>query len=115
MSRFFSSRYASLTPYTPGEQPQNRKYIKLNTNESPFPPSPGVSEAVMTEANRLQLYSDPESRLITQAIAEHYHLYPSQILVGNGSGSCDGFLRVRVESRQQQEQGSAEEPSEFND
>ena len=91
MSRFFSSRYASLTPYTPGEQPQNRKYIKLNTNESPFPPSPGVSEAVMTEANRLQLYSDPESRLITQAIAEHYHLYPSQILVGNGSDELLNF------------------------
>ena len=59
MSRFFSSRYASLTPYTPGEQPQERKYIKLNTNESPFPPSPGVLKAVSEEAQRLQLYSDP--------------------------------------------------------
>ena len=91
MSRFFSSRYASLTPYTPGEQPQNRKYIKLNTNESPFPPSPGVAEAVLAEANRLQLYSDPESRLITEAIAEYYHLLPSQVLVGNGSDELLNF------------------------
>lgn len=46
MSRFFNSAYRTLTPYTPGEQPQDKKYIKLNTNESPFPPAPGVIAAV---------------------------------------------------------------------
>ena len=85
MSRFFSERYAALIPYTPGEQPQERKYIKLNTNESPFPPSPGVTAAVEEETKRLQLYSDPESKAVTCALAEHYHLQSNQILVGNGS------------------------------
>ena len=60
MSRFFSEKYAALEPYTPGEQPRDMKYIKLNTNESPFPPSEGVIRAAEREAGRLQLYSDPE-------------------------------------------------------
>ena len=85
MSRFFSERFASLTPYTPGEQPQERNYVKLNTNESPFPPSPGVLTAIQKEAERLQLYSDPESRLVTKAIADRYGVKPSEVLVGNGS------------------------------
>ena len=85
MSRLFTERFASLTPYTPGEQPQERQYVKLNTNESPFPPSPGVLEAVKKEAVRLQLYSDPESRILTRALADHYGLKPSEVLVGNGS------------------------------
>ena len=91
MSRFFSSRYVSLTPYTPGEQPQGRRYIKLNTNESPYPPSPGVLEAAAEEAKRLQLYSDPESRLLREAIAAHYGLQSAQILVGNGSDELLNF------------------------
>ena len=91
MSVFFSGRYAQLEPYTPGEQPQDRRYIKLNTNESPFPPSPGVLEAVREEAGRLQLYSDPESRTVTCALAEHYGLQPDQVLVGNGSDELLNF------------------------
>lgn len=91
MSRFFSERYAALIPYTPGEQPQERKYIKLNTNESPFPPSPGVTAAVEEETKRLQLYSDPESKAVTCALAEHYHLKSNQILVGNGSDELLNF------------------------
>ena len=91
MSRFFSSRYAGLTPYTPGEQPQERKYIKLNTNESPFPPSSGVLKAVSEETQRLQLYSDPESRLLREALAKHYNLQTEQLLVGNGSDELLNF------------------------
>ena len=91
MSRFLSNRLLSLTPYTPGEQPQDKRYIKLNTNESPFPPSPGVLIAVQEEAEKLQLYSDPESRLVTGAIADHYGLSPSQVLVGNGSDELLNF------------------------
>ena len=85
MSQFFSERYALLTPYTHGEQPQERRYIKLNTNDSPFPPSPGVAGAAEEEAGQLQLYSDPKSGAVTAALAEHYGLKQEQILVGNGS------------------------------
>ena len=55
MSKFFSEKFASLTPYTPGEQPRDMQYVKLNTNESPFPPSPKVAEAVAKEAGKLQI------------------------------------------------------------
>ena len=64
MSRFFTEKYSSLIPYTPGEQPQDMQYVKLNTNESPYLPSQGVSEAVEKESRRLQLYSDPECVLL---------------------------------------------------
>ena len=59
MSRFFSTKYQKLTPYTPGEQPKDQKYIKLNTNESPFPPSPKAQAMAKEAAENLQLYSDP--------------------------------------------------------
>ena len=91
MSRFLSERFSALVPYTPGEQPQNRKYVKLNTNESPFPPSPGVLAAVSTEAEKLQLYSDPESKLLRQALADHYGLQTEQLIVGNGSDELLNF------------------------
>ena len=91
MSRFLSERYSALVPYTPGEQPQNRKYVKLNTNESPFPPSPGVKDVVFSEAEKINLYSDPESKLIRHALAEHYGLQIEQLIVGNGSDEILNF------------------------
>ena len=91
MSKYFTERFSALVPYTPGEQPQERQYIKLNTNESPFPPSPGVLRAVEAEAGRLQLYSDPESRLVTEALAKRYGVRPDQVLVGNGSDELLNF------------------------
>ena len=91
MSKFFSSKYSALTPYTPGEQPQDQQYVKLNTNESPFPPSPGVVYAAEAAAKTLRLYSDPENGGITRAIAAHYGLRPEQILVGNGSDELLNF------------------------
>ena len=91
MSRFLSERFSALVPYTPGEQPQNRKYVKLNTNESPFPPSPGVLAAVSLEAEKLQLYSDPESKLLRQALSDHYGLQTEQLIVGNGSDELLNF------------------------
>ena len=91
MSRFFSDKYSALTPYTPGEQPQNRKYVKLNTNESPFPPSKKAVEYANKEAEKLQLYSDPECRALTEKIAETLGVYPDEVLVTNGSDEILNF------------------------
>ncbi len=91
MSRFFSSELASLTPYTPGEQPKDIQYIKLNTNESPFPPSPAVIEAVTEQGGKLQLYSDPECASIRMALAKQYGLAPEQVIAVNGSDEVLNF------------------------
>lgn len=86
MSRFFSSKYDKLVPYVPGEQPKdNADIVKLNTNESPFPPHPAVAAAVAEECGRLNLYSDPECALLHSKIAELYGVKPSQVLATNGS------------------------------
>lgn len=91
MSRFFTEKYASLTPYTPGEQPKDMQYVKLNTNESPFPPSPGVAAAVAAECGKLQLYSDPESTALRAKLAQTYGVKPEQLLVTNGSDEVLNF------------------------
>ncbi len=91
MSSFSCGRIRGLTPYVPGEQPQDRQYLKLNTNESPFPPPPSVVRAVEAEAGRLQLYSDPENRRLTEALAAYAGVRPSQVLFGNGSDEVLGF------------------------
>ena len=91
MSRFFSTKYDSLTPYTPGEQPKDIAYIKLNTNESPFPPPPLVQQYVRKEAERLQLYSDPECRDLVDIASEKLGIAPDQILFTNGSDEILNF------------------------
>ncbi len=91
MSRFFSSKYDALEAYTPGEQPRDLQYVKLNTNESPFPPSPGVIAAAARAAETLRLYSDPESAALTAAVAERYGVSPSQVLMTNGSDEILNF------------------------
>jgi histidinol-phosphate aminotransferase len=85
MSRFLSEKYATLTPYVPGEQPRDMKYVKLNTNESPFPPSARVVAAAEREANRLNLYSDPECTALKLAAAKLYGVEPKNVLPVNGS------------------------------
>ncbi len=91
MSRFFSKKYAALTPYTPGEQPRDMKYVKLNTNESPFPPSPSVEIAVKCEAEKLNLYSDPECLLLSEKLAERYGVAPENVILTNGSDEVLNF------------------------
>ena len=86
MSRFLSERLTTVTPYTPGEQPQDQQYIKLNTNESPYPPSPAVLDAVSrAEVEKLRLYSDPACAELLNTAAQHFGLKPNQIMPGNGS------------------------------
>lgn len=99
MSRFLSSKYAELEPYTPGEQPKTRVLTKLNTNESPFPPPAAVAEAVAEAARSLQLYPDPDCTELRRALAAIYDVSPDEIICNNGSDEtlyfaylayCDG-------------------------
>lgn len=91
MSRFFSDKYSSLTPYTPGEQPQEKKYLKLNTNESPFPPSPLAQRLAREAAGDCQLYSDPECRALVSVAAEKFGIDKDNILFTNGSDEILNF------------------------
>jgi histidinol-phosphate aminotransferase len=90
-TRYLSGLAASLEPYVPGEQPRERRYIKLNTNESPFSPSPGVIIAVQAEAAQLRLYPDPAVTELRKALAKHHSLLPEQVFVGNGSDEVLAF------------------------
>ena len=121
MSRFFSEKYKDLEPYTPGEQPRDQKYIKLNTNENAYPPHPAVTEAAAAASRTLHLYSDPECLELRKTLAERlgleefhgrgqhgprlespkldarlYHLYPApDHLLPAGHGD---HLRVQIKN-----------------
>ena len=91
MSRFFSPKYASLEPYTPGEQPKEMQYVKLNTNESPFPPSEKAQKEAAQAAMGLQLYSDPTCKKTTDALAKTLGVDPDEVLLTNGSDEILNF------------------------
>lgn len=91
MSRFLSEKYQPLEAYTPGEQPRDMRYVKLNTNESPYPPAPGVSEAAAKEAARAQLYSDPVCADLRDALARRYGVARENVFVSNGSDDILNF------------------------
>ena len=93
MSRFLDTKFAALEAYVPGEQPRDKKYIKLNTNESPFPPCPAILDAVNgAAAADLRLYSDPTSIAVKRAIADFYGVSPEWVFVSNGSDESLNFL-----------------------
>ena len=90
--KFWSGRIRDAAPYVPGEQPKDKKYVKLNTNENPYPPSPKVAEAVAAVARGdLRLYPDPECADLRRAIGEFYGLTPDHVFVGNGSDEVLAF------------------------
>lgn len=75
-----------VVPYTPGEQPKRHRMIKLNTNENPYPPAPGVERALREmETDNLRRYPDPEAKVLVEALAEYYKVKPEQVFVGVGS------------------------------
>ena len=75
-----------VVPYVPGEQPNQPYMVKLNTNENPYPPAPGVAEALYTfDTDRLRLYPDPEAGGLVRALAKRYQVREDQVFVGVGS------------------------------
>lgn len=91
MSRFLTEKISNLEPYVPGEQPKERKYIKLNTNESPFPPSPEAIRLASDELARLMLYPDPDCVKLRDAVAEEYGVSPASVILTNGSDEVLNF------------------------
>ena len=92
MSRFLSQKLAGLEAYVPGEQPRDKRYIKLNTNESPYPPPACVLDAVgKAEIEDLRLYSDPECTALKSAIAKQYGVNTKNIFISNGSDEVLNF------------------------
>jgi len=93
MSRFLTERLSSLTEYVPGEQPRDKKYIKLNTNESPYPPSPEAIKAIDSLAVAdSRLYCDPEAKFLKEAIAEAMGVESKNVFVSNGSDEVLNFF-----------------------
>jgi hypothetical protein len=101
MSRFFSSRYAELTPYVPGEQPIDQPYIKLNTNENPYAPSLRVLPLSPQDLH-MNLYPEPTAYGLRKVIADMNSFSPEEIFVGNGSDEVLAFafgLSAEIERR----------------
>lgn len=100
MSRFFAERYQQMEAYVPGEQPKDMEYIKLNTNESPFPPAPSVVEAVTSEQiEMLRLYPDPTCGGLRAKLASLYGYDPENIFVTNGSDDALNFIFMAYGSK----------------
>jgi len=99
MSRFIAPDYEKLVPYTPGEQPKDKKYVKLNTNESPFPPSPKVREAVDGAIDTLNLYSDPTLSELTGAIGKAMGVKSENVFCANGSDDVLAFAIMGFSGR----------------
>ncbi|MHB8137043.1 MAG: histidinol-phosphate transaminase [Smithellaceae bacterium] len=92
MSSYWSQTVKNIKPYVPGEQPKDRQYIKLNTNENPYPPSVKVIEAVKLAANdALRLYPDPSSDELRDTIAGTFGLKRENVFIGNGSDELLAF------------------------
>jgi histidinol-phosphate aminotransferase len=92
VSRYWSNTIKNIKPYTPGEQPKDRKYIKLNTNENPYPPSPRAIKAIKNAVDEtLRLYPDPMGEELRETIAGYYRLRKNNVFIGNGSDELLAF------------------------
>lgn len=92
MSKFLIDKYSSLEAYTPGEQPRDMQYVKLNTNESPYPASQGVIDSINAdEIARLNLYPDPECKALKEKLAAYYGVDYENVFVSNGSDEILSF------------------------
>lgn len=91
MSKFANDRINALSAYVPGEQPTDQKYIKLNTNESPYMPSPLICEHLTEEAAKLNLYPQPEGMVLIEKIANLLSVKPENVILGNGSDEILNF------------------------
>ena len=92
MNMYWSDLIKGLTPYVPGEQPTDRRYIKLNTNENPYPPAPAVLKTIHDHINRdLRLYPDPTCSRFRSVAAAHYQVLPENIFPSNGSDEVLAF------------------------
>ena len=93
MSRFLRQRYQAMEAYVPGEQPRDKAYIKLNTNESPYPPAPSVAAALTQQRiDDLRLYSDPTGKNLKEKLAKLYGVQPENIFLSNGSDEILNFV-----------------------
>lgn len=92
MSKFWSEITKNTEPYVCGEQPKDKKYVKLNTNENPYPPSPKVLEAIKKNANEdLRLYPEPNCDELRETIAKYYNINKNEVFIGNGSDEVLAF------------------------
>ena len=96
MSELFRANIAAMRGYIPGEQPKDNGYIKLNTNENPYPPAPAVVERIRSACNSdLRLYPDPDANDLRGKLAELFSVVPQQVIAGNGS---DELLNIIIRS-----------------
>ena len=96
MDKPFLDKLRKIDPYVPGEQPKTANVIKLNANENPYPPAPGVTEVLRTfDAAKLAVYPDASAKALKTALAEREGLKPSQVFLGNGS---DDVLALAFQS-----------------
>ncbi len=100
MSRFFSESHASLIPYTPGEQLNDKKYIKLNTNESPYPTSPLVNKRLESECEKLRLYPDPDCKTLIKKLSDKLGVDENCLVVTNGSDEILNFAFLAFADRE---------------
>ena len=92
MTRFLSEKYHSLTPYDTNGEHESGEYVRLNTNESPFPPSPRAAARVAESANTMNFYPDPDGRELSEKIAALYGVKPNEVLLTCGSDEALSFI-----------------------